>query len=351
MDRAHLRITARERQALIEQYRKGANCRVRLRAHLILLLAQGYSWAVIAGVLFCSTRTIARWKTRVETEGVYTVLALSPQASAWPEMGWRAVVAAWVTEGSPRDFGFLRSRWCCGVMVLLLMERYAVQVSAETIRRWLHREQIVWRRPRPVVGPSDPQREAKLQALRQLLETLPANEIAVFQDEVDINTNPKIGAMWMPRGHQAKIPTPGTNEKRYLAGSLNWRTGRLVVTESLPKEGRSAALFVRHLDALRRHLLCYRKIHVICDNARSHNCRLVQRYLRQWGHRVVLHYLPTYAPDTNPIERIWWHLHEEITRCHRCQSLEELLDLVFAWLQKRAPFAVEGSVYPQALAA
>jgi len=39
MDEEHLRITARERQALVEQYRKGANCRVRLRAHIILLLA------------------------------------------------------------------------------------------------------------------------------------------------------------------------------------------------------------------------------------------------------------------------------------------------------------------------
>jgi putative transposase len=201
-----------------------------------------------------------------------------------------------------------------------------------------------------VVGPTDPQREAKLQALRQLLATLPANEIAVFQDEVDINTNPKIGAMWMRRRQQAEIPTPGTNEKRYLAGSLNWRTGALSVTESLPKEGRSGALFIRHIDALRCQVLCYRQIPVICDNTRSHTCRLVQHYLRRRGQQVVLHYLPAYAPDTNPIERIWWHLHEEITRCHRCQSLEELLELVFAWRQKRSRSAVEDSVYalPQA---
>ena len=38
--------------------------RVRVRAHM-LLLASGYSWATIAGVLFCSTRTIASWKTLV----------------------------------------------------------------------------------------------------------------------------------------------------------------------------------------------------------------------------------------------------------------------------------------------
>lgn len=348
---SHLRITAHERQVLLEQYRKGAHTRVRLRAHILLLLAQGYSWATIAGVLFCSTRTIARWKTRVESEGIGAALAPSPQAVSWLEMGWRELVVYWVTEWSPRDFGFLRSRWCCGVVVLLLGEMYERHVSAETVRRWLHHEQIVWRRPRPVVGPTDPQRAAKLRALRQLLATLPANEIALFQDEVDINTNPKIGAMWMRRGQQAEIPTPGTNAKRYLAGSLNWRTGALIVTESLPKEGRSGALFVRHLDELRCRLLCYRKIHVICDNARSHTCRLVQQYLQRWGHRLVLHSLPTYAPDTNPIECIWWHLHEAITRCHRCQSLEELLDLVFAWLQKRTPFAVEGSIYPLPLAA
>lgn len=347
-----IRMTPAHRQALLEQYRKGANPRVRLRAHILLLLAEGYSWAVIAGVLFCSTRTIARWKTRVETEGLgAAVLGPSLPPAAGLGGGWSQGVAAWVTECSPRDFGFLRSRWCCGGIVLLLVEIHELGVSPETVRRWLHREQLVWRRPRPVVGPTDPEREAKLQALRQLLATLPANAIAVFQDAVDINLNPKIGAMWMRRGQQAEIPTPGTNAKRSLAGSLNWRTGALMVTEGLPKEGRSAALFVRHLDDLRCRLLCDRKIHVLCDNARSHDCKLVQRYLRQWGHRLVLHYLPTHAPDANPIERVWWHLHEEITRCHRCQTLEELLDLVFAWLQKRARFTVEDAVYSLAQAA
>jgi putative transposase len=349
MDGEHLRITARERQALLEQYRKGVNERVRLRAHILLLLADGYSWALIVGVLFCSTRTIARWKRRVEEDGIQAVVGTPPTASrlgSW----WSEVVAGWVVQSSPRDFGFPRSRWSCQVMVLVLLETYELRVSPETVRRWLQKEQIVWRRPRPVVGPSDPQKEAKLQALRQLLTSLPANEIAVFQDEVDVNTNPKIGAMWMRRGQQAKVVTPGTNEKRYLAGSLNWRTGALILTQGLPQEGRTTALFLRHLDDLRCHLLRYRKIHVICDNARSHKSQAVQNYLKRWGHRIVLHYLPTSAPDTNPIERIWWHLHEEITRCHRCQSMEELLDVVFAWLQKRTPFVVEREVYalPQA---
>jgi putative transposase len=344
MDEEHLRITPRERQALMAQDRKGANERVRLRAHILLLLAEGYSWALIVGVLFCSTRTIARWKNRVETEGMTAVLGPSPGPAGLGSW-WSEGIAAWVLEWSPRDFGLLRSRWSCQVRMLVLLEAYELRVRQETVRRWLHKEQIVWRRPRPTVEPTDPQHDEKLRDLRQLLASLPANEIAVFQDEVDVNTNPKIGAMWLRRGQQATVLTPGTNEKRYLAGSLNWRTGALLLTQGLPKEGRTAALFIRHLEEVRRRVLRYHKIHVICDNARSHKCHAVQKYLQQWGHRIVLHYLPTSAPDTNPIERMWWHLHEEITRCHRCQGMEELLDLVFAWLQKRTPFVVEREVY------
>ena len=49
--------------------------------------------------------------------------------------------------------------------------------------------------------------------------------------------------------------------------------------------------------------------------------------------------------DCNPIEWVWWHLHEEVTRNHQCQSMEELLDFTFAWLRGRNPFKVEGLVY------
>src|SRR5438552_3270238 len=83
----------------------------------------------------------------------------------------------------------------------------------------LRREGMVWRRPRPVPGKSDPRGAYKLRRLRELLQDLPDDEAAVFEDEVDLNLNPEIGCMWMPRGQQAAVVTPGTNVKRYMAGS------------------------------------------------------------------------------------------------------------------------------------
>ncbi len=135
-------------------------------------------------MLYCSTRTIARWKERYEAGGLEALYGerrgRRPPFGAWMV----ATVVGWVRQKVPREFGFLRSRWCCELVVILMLDLYEVQVSRETVRRWLHRENLVWRRPRPVIGPTDPEREKKLRKLRSLLANLPPDEIAVFQDEV-----------------------------------------------------------------------------------------------------------------------------------------------------------------------
>ena len=342
-------LCARDRNALLDLCRCAADPQVRLRAHILLLLGQGHSWALIAAVLFTSTSTINRWRRRFLAGGLDAVVGpRRPRASAWSAW-WAAVAVGWVTLRSPTEFGFVRSRWTCATVAVLLREDHGVWVSRETVRRWLRWADLVWRRPRPAPGPRDPRRAEKVRKIRALLRHLPAGETAVFQDEVDVNTNPKIGAMWMYRARQAEVVTPGTNVKRHLAGSLHWRTGELILSE--PGRRRNADLFLAHLDTLRRRFRRYTVIHVICDNAAFHDperCRKVRDYLGRWGRRIRLHFLPTYAPETNPIERVWWHLHDEITRNHRCRDIDELLDLVFAWLSAGSHFAVETSLYNSA---
>ncbi len=339
-------LSAEERKQLLDLYRRHADPEVGRRAHILLLLGDGYPWDTIAAVLFTSPSTIARWQQRFRDGGLDALEGRTPGRRPLFAAHWAALAVRWVTERSPRDFGLLRSRWTCAAVAWLLLSSYQLAVGRETVRRWLHRADLVWRRPRPVLRRQDPLREEKLRDLRQLLADLPADEVAVFEDEVDVNLNPDLGAMWMRRGQQAEVATPGDNVKRHLAGSMNWRTGTLWVTAG---EKRDGDLFVRHLEELRRRLRRYRVIHVVCDSARIHQaakCKRLREYLGRWGYRIVLHYLPLYAPETNPIERVWWHLHDEVTRNHNCQTIEELLDLVFRWLESGNPFAVEGSVYP-----
>ena len=336
-----------QRKRLLDIYRgkEAVSANVRLRAHIILLLSEGQPWSLITAVLFCSTATLSRWKDRFESGGVEALLEENRGRAGGLLAGWAFLLVFWVKRLTPRDFGYCRSRWCCATLALVLFDLHGIKVSAETVRRCLHKENLVWRRPRPVPGPVDPRRDYKLRKIRELLKYLPDDEAAVFQDEVDLNLNPEIGSMWMEKGQQAEVVTPGTNVKRYLAGSMSWRSGELVVTQGT---GRNAELFVRHLEDLRQSFRRYRKIHVICDNARFHTEKgslLVREYLEKHGDRIVLHYLPSYSPQHNPIERVWWHLREEITRNHRCQDIGELVRLTMDWIEDRRAFEIQGAMY------
>lgn len=339
-----IRLPAPDRKALLQVYRQGTEPEQRLRAHILLLLDDQVAWAVIAAVLFTSTATVNRWRKRYLAEGV-TGIAGRRSWRAQVREWWVGLALRWVLECSPTHFGFVRSRWTCEAIAVLLREDHGVRVSRETVRRRLRAHDLVWRRPRPVLGPKDPAYAVKLGRIRALLRFLPRDEVAVFMDEVDVNTNPKIGSMWMRRGNQAEVVTPGNNEKRYLAGSLDWRAGRLTLTEGRPGQGRNTDLFLSHLDDLRRAYRRYRVIHVICDNAKPHHARRVREYLTEHAGRVVVHYLPAYAPETNPVERVWWHLHEEVTRNHRCPTMDDLIGMVRDWLAADSTFPVESDVY------
>ena len=336
-------LTSDERTTLLDYLRHHPNPQLRLRAHLLLLLADGYTWTLIGAVLYCSSRTIARWKTRFEQGRVPALLGLPPGPPPRLAQSWLAQVVAWVTEHTPRAFGFFRSRWSCERVVLLLWRQHRLEVSRESVRRLLHQAGVVWRRPRPVLQRWDPRRDEIYQQLRQLLLKLPEDETVVFEDEVDVQLNPKIGCMWMLRGWQAEVITPGDNAKRYLAGSWHWRSGKLFGTWGDKRDG---ALFVQHLHELRRRLRRYRVIHVFCDNAKfHHDCWTVWEFCYRYGDRVQLHFLPKYAPDLNLVERVWWILHEQITRNHQCRSMEELVELVVAWLVDRKKFPLSDEVY------
>ena len=325
-------LSADDRKVLLRLYRTESGARSR-RAHVLLLAADGWSVRAIRDATFTSFDFITETVRRFRHDGVGGVFPSEPpRGLPW----WAEPSAKWVATRTPADFGYFRRRWSCETLAEVLAWEAGVRVSGETVRRVLHRLGYVWRRPRPIVGPVDPDRAVKLAAIQELLETLPADETAVFQDEVDIHLNPKIGSCWMGRGEQAEVVTPGNNQKRHLAGSLVWRTGTLVVSPAGTR--RNAALFVDHLDDLRCRFRGVRRIHVICDNAAFHKSRLVRAYLRDWGHRIVLHFLPRYAPEANPIERIWWELHETLTRNHRCATIEELLDDVYAWVDAQATF-------------
>ena len=175
-----LSLKPTQRDELLTIYRKDSDPELRFRAHIILLLAEGYAWDTIEAMLFCSSRTVDRWLKRFQAEGVEGLGGRKRGRPFRFGFTWVALLVIWVTTKTPGDFGFLRSRWSCALLALLLREREGVRVSRETIRRRLQRCHLVYRRPRPVLKPDEAERQTRLAELRKLLENLPEDETAVW---------------------------------------------------------------------------------------------------------------------------------------------------------------------------
>ena len=221
--------------------------------------------------------------------------------------------------------GWSRPTWTRELLCRQLEREGRAAVSVSTMGRALARIGARLGTPKPVVlcpWPRDV-REARLAELRALEERASAAEPVLYSDEVDVHLNPKIGRDWMLRGEQRRIVTPGKNEKFYLAGALDVRTGVLHTT-GLAHKG--AALFCALLrDLAERYRPEVRRIHLIVDNYAIHSARVTRRTLEELGGRIVLHFLPPYCPDANRIERVWQDLHANVTRNHRCKTLRALL--------------------------
>ena len=170
--------------------------------------------------------SVQRWRALYEEHGELGLRPLERGRSEWKASDEVREALVALMDSSPSEHGYLRSRWSSELLAIELQRRTGVQVHATTVRRWLKRLGFGYRRARPTLCIRD---QNKLQCLEVIAETLvdgdPDCEV-FYADEADIDLNPRIGPAWMARGRQSMIPTPGKNQKYYLVGALNARTGK-----------------------------------------------------------------------------------------------------------------------------
>jgi len=310
-----------------------------LGLHILLLCAAGRNPTAIAAVLFCSRSTVYRVVKAYraeELEGIGEEGAASPPARR-PVLGpalKRSVLA--ILPAVPRACGWCRTRWSCATIALELKARRGIAVSAETVRRGLPALAWEWKRATLVAKDDDPQRVEKLARIRLAFEQLRAGAALFFADELDISLLPKVGYQWMPKGTQVEVMTPGTNEKRYLAGALNISTG---TTQHCVWYRKTTGLFVDLLDTLDRAYPApqFTCLSVVADNAKIHKAEEVTKWLAAHP-RFELLYLPTYCPRANPIERAFGDVHDKCTRNHTRKRMWHLVQDVEQHLQVNGPW-------------
>ena len=308
---------------------------MRTRIQIVLLYDAGWGAHRIAASLGCVPATAVRVVRRfldLGEEGLLDGRRSNGQLKVDDDL--RQALAELVAA-SPQDHGWPRPTWTRELLARTLRQRTDVHVSVTTVARMLDGLGARWGMARPtVLCPwSKARRARRLRAIFEVVNQLPAREVAYFEDEVDIHLNPRIGRDWMLRGQQKVVVTPGQNRKHYLAGALAVNGSDLLCVQS---DRKNSDLFLALLAKLRQHHPRARRIHLVLDNYGIHSSRRVLEYLRQHGALFQLHFLPPYSPNENLIERVWRKVHANVTRNHRCKTIEDLMRRVLWHLRREA---------------
>ena len=302
---------------------KDADTRVR---YLIVLRAdRDHSGKRIARELGCCGATVSRTLARYRTLGEAGLIDRREDNGQAKADDLYARTVAWILEGSPQDFFHRRPTWTRRLLIATAKTYTGVSVSPTTMGRLLKRLKVRRGRPKPLAPCpwSESARKRRMAMIHALIDTLPADQACVWEDEADIDLNPRIGFDWMLPGTQRRVMTPGKNVKRYLAGAMDAASDRVVWVKG---ERKTSRLFIGLLKRLLVEYADKTVIHVVLDNFIIHSSRQTRLWLAEFGGKVRLHFLPPYSPDDNRIERkLWRELHANVTVNHRCETIEELM--------------------------
>ena len=134
-------------------------------------------------------------------------------------------------------------------------------------------------------------------------------QLVVFaQDECHLLGGDSTGYVWGRRGERTEIPIRNIRERQTYYGALNLRDRDFVLMPRESGDGENTVSFMKRL----RKLNPEKKLMIIWDGARYHDCGEVRAYLdevnrgleeKDWQITCLL-FAPN-APEQNPVEDVW----------------------------------------------
>jgi putative transposase len=194
----------------------------------------------------------------------------------------------------------------------------------QRLKRW----DIRWKRGRLQVTSPDPGYASKLQAIAQALQRAkaqPAQVSLLYADETTCYRQPFAGPSWHeqgPAGHNQPSAQQAhcKNSVRRVVGTLDALTGRVIYQANTKIGVFALAAFLKQV---RQAYGSERDLVLIWDNWPIHFLDKVLASAKE--QRIDLLLLPTYAPWTNPIEKLWRKLKQEILCMHKHSQDWQLL--------------------------
>ena len=219
-------------------------------------------------------------------------------------------------QRSPRLFGLSRSRWWLAGLRQTLPA--FANMSVVALWRWLQRWGLRYKRGRQTLHSPDPDYDLKIAYIQAALgqaQRTPAAVVGLYMDELTYYRRPSVARAYAPRGHlQFTAPTGHShNRKRRVAACLNALNA---ATFAWQRATFNVATLRRFYQAVALHYPLAQQIYIIADNWPPHFHPNILLALQ--SSRITLLRLPTYAPWTNPVEKLWLRLKHDVLHLHPC---------------------------------
>lgn len=215
---------------------------------------------------------------------------------------------------SPHLFGLRRSRWwLAGIrQAVTALSTYTLAGVWQLLRRC----NLCYKRGRTYVHSPDPDYDTKLAyiaAARAQVERTPETLALVYVDELTYYRRPSLAQAYALKGTQAARVETGyrSNTRRRVAAALDVQTGQLFAWQ---RAAFDVSTFLRFLQAVAATYSQAQRVFVVLDNWSVHFDPRISLALQD--SRLMLLRLPTYAPWTNPVEKVWLRLKQELLHHH-----------------------------------
>jgi transposase len=290
-------LTDQQRAELRAQHKQQRDRRICDRIKAVLLFDKGWSCEQIAEALLISEGAIKNHMSEFQAEN-----KLIPKGGGSAEKLTETQSKALSAHLQEHVYLYVKD------IAAYIYSVWKISYTISGLRNWLRRHNFSYRKPSLVPGKANAKdQEAWLAEYEKLKLNLLSTETICFTDGVHPTHNVQPAYGWIKKGEPKSIPSTSGRSRLNIAGAIDILNHRVHIREDKTLNASSTIAFFQQLEAAYPTM---DKIHVFCDNASYYKNKEVHGYLER--SKLVLHFLPPYSPNLNPIERLWKWMKEVV---------------------------------------
>lgn len=189
-----------------------------------------------------------------------------------------------------------------------IKKTYGVRYTVSGLTKWLHQHRFSYKHPKTVPAKADiAKQEEFIEKYIGLVADTPANEPILFMDSAHPTMATKVVCGWIKKGVDKPIAQTASRTRVNVMGAIELASMKV---ESCRPDYVNAETTVAFFDQLKAAYPIAPSIHIILDQSGYHRSLLVREEALK--RNIVLHFLPPYSPNLNPIERLWKVMNENV---------------------------------------